>query len=311
MLYSASNTSGIIIGGLAALVAAALWSVGTFIYGRVGTDVPPMELNLVKCILAILLMVITSLFLGEKVPHAAALPYILLVCSGIIGIGLGDTAYFESLNRLGAKLALLLTVLAPPIAGIISWIFLGEALKPISWLGIVITLAGVAWVIWEEQKGNQSSPKGMWIGIGFGVLACLTQAIGATFSRYALTESTISALQTAIIRLTAGLISLIPLILFSKNAKFVWIKSRNSGSQGILKLLGLIFLGGFMGSFLGIWLQQVALQNAPVGISQTLLSTSPIFILPIAALRGEKVTWKSILGVLIAIAGVVILFGFS
>ena len=117
MLYSASITSGIIIGGIAALTAAALWAGGTFIYGRVGTDVPPMELNLVKCILAILLMVITSLFMGEKVPQATALPYILLVCSGIIGIGLGDTAYFESLNRLGAKLALLLTVLAPPIAG--------------------------------------------------------------------------------------------------------------------------------------------------------------------------------------------------
>lgn len=74
------------------------------------------------------------------------------------------------------------------------------------------------------------------------------------------------------------------------------------------KLLGSIVLVGLIGTYSAIWLQQVALQYAPVGIAQTLLSTSPIFILPIAWFRKEPVTWKSVLGAFISLLGVVMLF---
>lgn len=310
MLFSSSITSSIILGGGAALVAAFLWAVATIIFSKLGEDIPPAELNLVKCSFAVLFMIITSLVLGETLPRAGVMPYLLLALSGIIGIGLGDTAYFESLNFLGSKLALLMVVLAPPMAGIISWAFLGEVLKPVSWLGIFITLIGVAWVIWEEQQDGKHSSQHLWRGIGFGLIACLTQAVGAVFSRYALTESTISALQTAIIRLLAGILSLILLVAFSRKTALKWLRQPSQGARSPAKLLGMIVLVGFLGTYTAIWLQQISLQYAPVGIAQTLLSTSPIFILPIAAIRGEKVTWKSVAGVVIALAGVVVLFSF-
>jgi drug/metabolite transporter (DMT)-like permease len=69
-----------------------------------------------------------------------------------------------------------------------------------------------------------------------------------------------------------------------------------------------VALVGLIGTYSAIWLQQVSLEYAPVGIAQTLLSTSPIFILPIVALRGEKVTWKAVAGAVVSLAGVVILF---
>jgi len=57
-----------------------------------------------------------------------------------------------------------------------------------------------------------------------------------------------------------------------------------------------------------MWLQQVSISLAPAGIVQTLLSASPLFILPIAALQGQKITPRAVLGALLALGGVALLF---
>ncbi len=51
----------------------------------------------------------------------------------------------------------------------------------------------------------------------------------------------------------------------------------------------------------------IAVGLAPAGIAQTLLSTSPVFVLPMAALNGEKLSWRAVLGAVIALAGVWVL----
>jgi len=64
----------------------------------------------------------------------------------------------------------------------------------------------------------------------------------------------------------------------------------------------------FIGTDLAMWLQQVSISLAPAGIVQTLLSASPLFILPIAALQGQKITPRAVLGALLALGGVALLF---
>jgi len=71
----------------------------------------------------------------------------------------------------------------------------------------------------------------------------------------------------------------------------------------------LLFVAAFIGTYLCLWLQQMAIQGAPAGIIQTLLSTTPIFILPIAAMQGEKITWRAVIGAAISIVGVMMVFG--
>jgi drug/metabolite transporter (DMT)-like permease len=53
-----------------------------------------------------------------------------------------------------------------------------------------------------------------------------------------------------------------------------------------------------------MWLQQIAIELTPVGIVQTLLSTSPLFILPIVALQGEQISPRAVAGALVALLGV-------
>ena len=64
----------------------------------------------------------------------------------------------------------------------------------------------------------------------------------------------------------------------------------------------------FIGTYLGIWLQQVSLKYSAAGIAQTLFMTSPLFVLPLAAIQGERISWRAICGAIIAVGGIVLLF---
>jgi drug/metabolite transporter (DMT)-like permease len=70
---------------------------------------------------------------------------------------------------------------------------------------------------------------------------------------------------------------------------------------------GWLILAAFLGTYCGLGLQQTALKLAPAGIAQTLLSTSPLFALPLAMVLGEKVSARAVSGALLAVVGVALL----
>jgi drug/metabolite transporter (DMT)-like permease len=82
-----------------------------------------------------------------------------------------------------------------------------------------------------------------------------------------------------------------------------WLKRQDRNRTGILVITVVFF-----GTFLGIFLQQLSLQRIPAGITQTLIATSPIFVLPISALLGEKISLRAVFGALLAIIGVALIF---
>ena len=122
-------------------------------------------------------------------------------------------------------------------------------------------------------------------------------------SRGALLNTTVDPLWSGLLRITAGAIVLV-----------ILVGSRGSISQQLRPLrsrqiLPLLIIAAFLGTYLAIWLQQVAFKFTPAGIAQALLATSPLFVLPIAASLGDRVTGRAVLGVLIAIAGIWLLIG--
>jgi drug/metabolite transporter (DMT)-like permease len=75
------------------------------------------------------------------------------------------------------------------------------------------------------------------------------------------------------------------------------------------QVLPMVGLAALLGTYLGIWLQQVSFKYTPAGIAQALLATSPLFVLPMAALLGDRISWRAVLGVLVAIGGIWLLIG--
>lgn len=343
------------LGEGAALLAAFLWAAATLLFGRLGQRLSPLVLNLVKGVFAICFIGITLLIrtgfasnsTGVGVPPIATL---YLVLSGGIGIGLGDTAYFAAINALGARRALLLETLAPPMAAILAWVFLSETLPLTAVSGIVLTLLGIAWVISERVPGTDSAPQktgastSLGEGIRIALVAVFCQASGAVLSRAALVDVVVDPLWSSLLRLLAGMVFMGILAIcqpwrlgdYSTSPKLAPPKSappeliterpavvRKSVRQTVNqqknwsvrlrtsaialkspRFLSVVAVAAFFGTYLGIWLQQIALKYTAAGIAQALLATSPLFVLPMAGLLGERISPRSIGGVAIALTGV-------
>ena len=327
------NNGGALVGEGAALLAAFLWAAATLMFGRIGRQLSPLVLNLVKGVFALAMLLLTIL-IQQRISAAPELPLasvVLLVLSGGLGIGLGDTAYFGAVNALGARKALLLETLAPPMSTVLAWVFLAERLPISAITGILITLIGIAWVISERVPGDPLPATKA--GLQIALLAAFCQAAGAVLSRAALAETTVSPLWSSLIRLAAGLVFMLGLVVAKPQylegnpgkrqsasvsaAQLDQPLDKSSSDESLSnkwrsvmitlkspRLLGGVAIASLIGTYLGIWLQQTALKYTATGIAQALLATSPLFVLPMAAVLGEKISRRAVLGVAIALGGV-------
>ncbi|MEA5580823.1 DMT family transporter [Nodularia harveyana UHCC-0300] len=274
------------------------------VYGIVGQQIPPLRLNVIKGIVAIALLIFTILLTGESLPTAAPMPILLLCLSGVVGISWGDTAFLGALNYLGARRVLLLGTLSPPLTAIFAMIWLQESLTITAWGGILITTLGVAWVVTERVPGSSDDSPHLWRGISLGLLAAIANAIGTVISRVAFSTGSVTSLWAALLRLGAAQLILFAWIsLPHRNPPALSSSSRQPG-----KIIFATCFAAFTGTYLGIWLQQTAIKFTAAGIASTLLQTSPLFVIPVAICMGEKVSWRAIAGVIIAIIGITLLF---
>jgi drug/metabolite transporter (DMT)-like permease len=298
-------------GELAALAAALLWAISSLVYADLGDRLGATWLNFLKGLVAIGLVALTLLLLGLPWVALPISPLLALLASGIIGIGIGDTCYFKSINALGPRRALVIESLAPPLAAILAFLAFGETLSGLQLLGIALTIGGVAWVVSEQQGHAAATVDPQWrsrsvanavLGIGYGLTAALCQAIGVTLSRWVLLQTAIDPLWATLLRLLIGCTVLgLGLVLRDRHP---------NQPRPILtrRTMITIAIASFFSTYLGIWLQQLSLKYTAVGISQTLTSTSQLFMVPIAILRREHLTIRSILGAAIAMAGIMLLF---
>jgi len=292
-------------GELAALSAAFLWAAASVLYGRIGQYLSPIKMNLIKNLIA-MAMVLGLLFPGEGGLFSGIDLFagILLLLSGGIGIGVGDSAYFGALKHLGARRAVLLMILSPPITGIFALIFLGENISIGAWAGVMITVTGVAWVITERDVATEFGTNHKPLGIALGSLAAVGQAIGAILSHAAFLHMNISPLRSALLRLIGGtLFVLIYMLLLRDSA------GRGYENLHSFRRWRTIIFTVFIGTFMGIWLQQISLKYAAAGVAQTLFATSPLFVIPIVAVMGESISMRALLGATLAIVGVGFIFG--
>lgn len=290
-------------GEIAALSAAVVWALATWIYSQFSHHFSAMQLNIVKGVAASGMMLVVMPWIEMPTMAISATHLAILAVSGIIGIAVGDSAYFASLKRIGANKTLLLESLAPPLSGVLALVALGSVLPLQSWLGVLLTTLAVTFVIFQpDASGEQTN----WSGVGFGLLASVCQASGVVISHYALVAGDLPPLLGALIRLSVGVLAVAMVIVVFEKTPFSSMKKHlgQLTKSAFLWLLGAIFVG----TFLALWLQQIALKHANPAVAQTLIATSPLFMLFIYTVKGEKVTAKSIIGTLAAVGGISLFF---
>jgi drug/metabolite transporter (DMT)-like permease len=279
-------------------------------FSRLGRSIGALAMNLLKCAIALLLLAITlGLWDGRLWPaQAGAWSIGLLGVSGIVGLTIGDTAFFQALSRIGARRTLLLTALTPAITAVLAWPEimgwgLGEPITGRMLLGMTLTMGGVAWVI-AERNPNESADEPMDIpkvGIMWALLSAFCQALANVLTKAG--GADVSALDISIVRLVFGVTGL-AIVLGAMSRLADTVEPMRQPRKAALLLVAT-----FIGTYLGIWLSMAGLRYTEfTGIAATLSSTSPIFVLPLAyAFEDEYISARAVAGAVIAVVGIGIL----
>jgi len=287
------------IGEIAALFTALVWAIAVTFFRQLGGIFTPLNLNLWKGIISIAGLGLTLLFMSSAMPETNDLLWLLL--SGLIGIGIGDTAFFSALNRMGERSTLLVAeTLAPVFTAMLAVVWISEVLSATQWLAIAVILIGVDIVLGTRKRKHKNLHFSL-SALSFAALAALCQAVGAVIGRDILTHSDIDPVTASLVRLFGGLALVVPLLIIGKQP---WIPKQKLNRKTWLLLFGVTFLG----TFLAMILQMFSFAHAEAAIVQSLFASSIIFSLLIARIQGEKITRNAIWGSLISIAGVALIF---
>jgi drug/metabolite transporter (DMT)-like permease len=298
----------------AALLAALLFAVSAICGYRSSKQIGGAEANFWRIALATFCLALWAHIFGTGL-FGAAFP--IFVASGFFGIGLGDTGYFQALPRLGSRRAVLLVqCFIPLFAILIEWLWLGTKLTGVELFCVAVILIGVALAL---APGDHAKipPRQLWIGIFATVFAGFCSALGAVLSRkayfvaHAANEFPDPG-TTGYQRVLGGI--LIPAIIL------IVVKSRSARAHGgifeektfhvsrekWLRIWPWVLGNSLAGQTLGVTCVQWALEKTPAGIVMAVVATTPIMLLPMTRIvEKEKIGIRSLLGALIAVAGVI------
>jgi len=291
-------------GELAALTTAICWAFGSTLFTVSGSRIGSANVNRARLVLAALLLSVSHLAVSGNLLPLEASPsrWFWLGLSGVVGFIFGDGMLFEAFVLIGPRLSMLLMSLVPIMSALLAWIFMGETLRPIEITAIAITVGGIIWVVADKRKESEKNrPRRLVAGIAFGLGGALGQTLGLILSKKGL-EGGFPALSGNVIRVVTA--ALILWLITAVSGKVLSTLKSYRDKKAFLTLSG----GAFFGPFIGVWLSLVSIKYAKLGIATTLMSLTPIFLIPITRVAfKERITIGAVLGTMTAIIGVMIL----
>jgi drug/metabolite transporter (DMT)-like permease len=289
------------VGEFAALATAVLWCFTSLLFGEAARRIGSLAVNLLRLPIALVLLSLVLATTSDAFAGLDGTRVTFLVVSGIVGLSIGDLAYFGALRRLGARLSLLLLSLAPIFATVTAVVVLDEVPSPLAFAGIGVTLAGVAWVV-LERRHDDTPHVAMRPGIIMGVVAAVCQGVGLVLAKVGM-GGVVSPLTASWVRIAFG-----GLALWLATAVFGRLREARL-SLGVARAGWLLLGGALCGPFLGVWLSLVAARLTAVGVAATIMATNPVIIIPIVMYTERyRPSWRAIGGTVVTVIGVALLF---
>lgn len=290
---------------IAALGAATCWAITGLLSAGPSQHLGALAFNRTRMVLVFAML---AAYVTAQSGWSSLAPEVVppLLLSGLIGIFLGDTALFLTLNRMGPRRTAMLFSLNAPMSVVLGWLFLGEALSPSQVGGIAVTFLGVTLAIlfgkrksqlhqWEAIRGP------IWIGIAVGLVAALSQSVGALIARPIMEGGTDPVMASAV-RIGIAALGLVALAALPGN--------RFKAANPLTPRIGMqIAVSGFLGLGLGMTLLLFALKDGEVGIVSTLSATTPALLLPLLWLKtGERPAAGAWAGAALVVVGSAMIF---
>jgi drug/metabolite transporter (DMT)-like permease len=291
-------------GELAALATAFFWTITALAFEAAGKRVGSLVVNIIRLVIGfIFLTIFTFIIRGAAFPlDASSHAWIWLSISGLVGLVWGDFLLFRAFITIGARISMLVMASVPPLTALIGWLVLGERLSFNSWIGMALTVGGIALVVMQRSPGkNQVKFSRPLTGILAALGGSLGQAVGLVLSKYGMGDY--NAFASTQIRIIAGIIGFS--VLFTVLRRWWRVGEAFRIKSAIIN----IHVGAIFGPFLGVSFSLLAVQHTSAGVAATIMAMVPIFIIaPAAVIFKERITPKEVIGACVAVGGVAILF---
>mgnify|MGYP000356757451 CR=1 FL=1 len=339
-----STTIGSRLGEFAALATAIFWTVTVLCFEFAGKRVGTLSLNLIRLSLGFLFLSLFSWVTRGRILPLDAPPtlWFWLAASGLVGFVIGDILLFQAFIEIGGRISMLIYSAVPPLSALLGWVFLGERINLQGFIGMAITLTGIALVILErndvehpdtlnkdagEVEAGSFSTEGNATGGETpggkatlapslksrsqfrhpirGVLLAFGGALGQSAGLILSKHGapSFNPFAATQIRCMAGILGFTAVVLATRHGSQLMMALRDR------KAMRIILLGSFFGPFLGVSLSLLAIQHTSTGVASTIMALVPVLIIwPSHLLFHEPVRFREIVGALIAVGGTVLLF---
>jgi drug/metabolite transporter (DMT)-like permease len=284
------------LGEALSILTAIVWAFAVTLFKKSGESVHPLALNSFKNLLAIVLLIPTIWLLRQSLlfPVPAGV-YAILFLSGAIGIGIGDTLFFKSLNTLGAGLTGIVVCFYSPFIIIFSFLWLHESLTPVQLFGALLIISAILITTLRHRVADVKTAD-IVSGIAYGIIASAAMASGVVLMKPLL--GIYPVIWVAEIRLIGGMAVLALVLAFHRKRKNIihsLIRTRNWRYT---------ISGSFFGAYLAMIIWIAGIKYTQASIASALNQTSTIFIFIFAGfILKEPITLRRALGIVLAFVG--------
>ena len=322
------------IGEFIALGVALAWTA-TALFAEVGSKhMGSLPFNMMRMILSLLFLAATLwLVMGVPYPrYADGETWLWLLLSGVVGYVLGDYCLMQGYIIIGSRFGQLFMTLSAPTAALTGLLLLGERMRPLAILGMVVTLTGIALsILAKPQQDARIGLKLPLKGIVYASLAGIGQGFGLVLSKMGLEHYDAALLAAGLdgqslpdgallpvplylsvpfastmIRAMIGLVGFFAMLMLLEKKEGIAQLRRAVRDH---KAMWCAVASTVFGPFVGVSASLLATQYTSAGIAQTLFALTPVLIIaPAAWLFRQKVTASEVLGAVISVAGVCLFF---
>lgn len=283
------------IGIIAALGSALSWAFATVVFDRLGKLIPAAGMTFFKGLFSLVLMLIL-IFSTGGFDSLSLHDFFFLALSGIIGVSIGDTLFFRSLQDLGAKVQVLYFMLGQIVTMLLSFLLLGEVLSIEEYIGATVLLFGIIVVTVGKQEDRPNKTRGI-LG-GFASILCFS--ISSIMVKVSIDD--VGVPTATFWRMFFSTLSIM-FVGFTSKRFITWYNPLKRVKTLLLFLLNVavITYGGFL-------LSMLALKHISVSLSSVLTATEPVFVLLLAyVINHERIAKKELLGAVITMSGLLMI----
>ncbi len=283
-------------GILAGLGSGLNWAVTSLLAASLLGHLTPIKLSAIRSTVGGGLLILWAIAAGEgpDMLQAPLWAVLSLWVAILIGMGIGDTCFFRSLDYMGLTMALSLSLANPLLTTLTGIVVFREPITVSRFVGIVLVLCGLGLIILGRDRDGGRTSRADRRGLRLVLLAALSWALSATMVKPALEHLPVLA-GTALRIPAAGLV--------------LWLTPWTRGTMDEVRAIPRNELWRLAAvcvmNVVGSALFTIAIRSGGVAIGNALASTAPLFAIPLEiGILKRRPSSREIGGAVLSVAGI-------